>query len=233
MEKIFHSSRFCLYFFAAVMVALSFGCEKYEVEQNSVYYKTWDEGHGSRRTKIIGADAATFKVLKHDRYAKDKSQVYFNGGVITGADAQSFKTIGEVSAVDRYHAYCMNRPIPGADSNTYRAIDVSWGCDQSDCYHMGTQLHACNPSSFRVYAKNVSYAYDNQCAYYQQWKLPLRDRQSLKILDSGYVKDNKGVYFLDTVVEEADPQTFTVKPHTFIVYDKNGYFYRGKRDDKK
>ena len=53
---------------------------------------------------IDGAKAESFKPLGGG-YAKDKASVYYNGVKINGADAASFKYIGRGVATDKHHTY--------------------------------------------------------------------------------------------------------------------------------
>ena len=77
----------------------------YHVRGDKVYYLTAFPGTAS---EIAGADAVSFKAFDTS-YAKDKSNAYFDGQPILGADATSFDVLDRGGfAKDRNHVY---RPI--------------------------------------------------------------------------------------------------------------------------
>lgn len=72
------------------------------------YYSKDSEGAYWYHMTIIGANQSTFDTYS-DRYARDKSNVYYAGNsdlyTIMGADVSTFQTLGDGYARDKDHAY--------------------------------------------------------------------------------------------------------------------------------
>lgn len=86
--------------------------KRYKIIDNKVYFYPWrifydesgmeDQRYNSieNAKEVIGADAVTFLESKdnmEDGYAKDKNKVYYNGEILTNADADSFAQINDRS----------------------------------------------------------------------------------------------------------------------------------------
>jgi len=79
-----------------------FDAAGYHVRGDKVYYLSAFPGKAS---EIAGADVASFKAFD-TTYAKDKSNAYFDGHPIPGADATSFDVLDRSGfARDRNHVY--------------------------------------------------------------------------------------------------------------------------------
>ena len=67
------------------------GCNVgYDVTDDAVLYRTWDEANGRRET-FVAADPKTFRVFsENDDYARDDKQVFYRGLVIPDADPATF-----------------------------------------------------------------------------------------------------------------------------------------------
>jgi len=85
-----------------------FDAAGYHVRGAKVYYLAAFPGKAS---EIAGADAASFRAYD-TTYAKDRSNAYFDGNPIPGAEAPSFDVLKSGSfAKDRNHVYQLDRPI--------------------------------------------------------------------------------------------------------------------------
>jgi DKNYY family len=83
-----------------------FDSSGYHVRGDKVYYLTAFPGAAS---EIAGADAVSFKAFD-TAYAKDKSNAYFDGQPITGADASTFDVLNRSGfAKDRNHVRQVRR----------------------------------------------------------------------------------------------------------------------------
>lgn len=97
-------------------------------------YVTWNEGHGTQSYKL-GADKATFTVIKKGEYAKDKSRVYHEATVIKDADPASFRLLSEPGYTrDRKHVFVMDHPIRGVDASTFVVLKAPFGRDAVRVY---------------------------------------------------------------------------------------------------
>jgi len=105
------------YFYLANLPPNRLSDSGYYIRITKVYYYP---GFGlSEPFEIEGADRTTFEIIT-DQYAKDKSQVYFNGIAIPKAAPQTFRVLNEIKncAVDANHAYQRDNLIPNFDPNT-------------------------------------------------------------------------------------------------------------------
>ncbi len=220
----------------AVLVAVLSGCG-YKVEDDKVYYISWNEGQGRVKDLIPGADAASFKVLKHDNYATDRNFAYYKGIRIEGADPSSFRSIDEFYAVDDRRAYQSRYAIERAEGKTFEVIDGNWSRDRSDCYYNTTPIGVCDRETFTVRSEYYNWwASDKKCYYYQGKKVPIQDHASTIVYRCGFSKDKFGVYFQDQRVKGADPDTFTMHRtpdgvDTCLGKDKNGCYLAGEKSN--
>jgi hypothetical protein len=177
----------------------------YENDGEAVYYQYWNEGSGSHKDKL-DADPKTFIVLKNERYAKDKSHVFFDGQLITGADAQTFQLISEWFAKDKFRGYRDHYPINSSRGLSFTTIDKDWySTDGCDVFFDTLPLKVCAAKKFRFIFKDdqeseVSrWATDGCFYYYGSYKVPSNDYANLKVFKNsgGLAKDNYYVYFLD------------------------------------
>lgn len=100
----------------------------YDNDGNTVYYNSWNEGSGQHKEKI-NANSRTFTILQFNRYAKDDHYVFYDGEAIDGADAKTFKSIGEFYAKDKYRGYYGNEPIKNSFGPTFKNIDSYYSSD--------------------------------------------------------------------------------------------------------
>ena len=85
-----------------------FDAAGYHVRDNKVYYLAAFPGQAF---EIPGADPLSFKPFD-TIYAKDKTNAYFDGHPIPGADAASFDVLDRSNfAKDRNHIYQLDRAI--------------------------------------------------------------------------------------------------------------------------
>ena len=102
----------------------------YYVRADKVYYLSAFPGKAS---EIAGADTASFKAFD-TTYAKDKSNAYFDGQPIPGADATSFDVLDRTGfAKDRNHVYQLDRPISG-DPAHFQLLDGGLSKDSTAVY---------------------------------------------------------------------------------------------------
>jgi len=123
----------------------------YELKENEVLYKDWNEGGGYFYKSLSEVNIHSFKVLKHSSYAKDKNQAYYRGKLIKRADAKTFQTIADEYAVDGFSAFYQNKKIDSADGRSFELLDNGpYGKDQNDYYYYQTKMNVSEVSSFKV-----------------------------------------------------------------------------------
>ena len=180
----------------------------YHVRGDKVYYLTALPGKAS---EIAGADAASFKSFD-TTYAKDKSNAYFDGHPILGADATSFDVLDRSGfAKDRDHVYQLDRPI--SDDPAHFAIvsnnDHYLFTKDSRTVHVnGKPIADADPSTFRVL--QGAYAQDARHVYYFSDPVLNADAASFRPLDGPYASDVHRVYWMGKAIDGADLATFRV-----------------------
>lgn len=141
-------------------------------------------------------------------YATDGTYVYYNDNAIPGADAKSFKVLGDYG-VDDKAVYLNDEVVADADPATFEALNTSYS--YSD---IGKDAH-------HVFAFSEI--------------VPDADPATFVILDDSYSKDATHVYYDDQgliAIEGADPATFTVNTSTTDAYDaadSTGKYLYGER----
>src|ERR1700722_9306435 len=111
----------------------------YHVRGDKVYYLPSFPGTAS---EIAAADPASFKAFDAT-YAKDRSNAYFDGNPIPGADATSFDVLSRGGfAKDRNHVYQLDRPISN-DPAHFELLDGGLSKDSTAVYWTdgGVELH--------------------------------------------------------------------------------------------
>lgn len=219
-----------------VVIAATAGCSSgYKTESGKVYWCGWNEAEGKTKALVPGADASTFKVLRHGTYGKDSKRCYHETKPITNADPASFVPLTANYARDKRHAYYGPDLIPGSDAESFEIIDSKWSKDKNQCYvfalAVGIQvMTGADPKSFRVIGGYLnSWAADKHSYFYDYEKVPTRDPASFTILDGGFAKDEYDVFFQAGVVAGADSATFQMVHGTYIGRDFDSFYRLGQQ----
>jgi len=214
-----------------------------------VYYDDWNEGSGSHK-KSLEADPETFTVLKHEKYAKDKNHVFYEGKIVKGADAATFESLDDWYARDKDRGYYGGDAVRSSNGKTFKPIDAYYSTDGIDIFYDTLPLHVCNVKDFNFINKDQDgwhrWSTDGCFYYYINFKVPSDDYAHVKIYQNsgGLSKDSKYVYFLDhklnydmhglRVVDTIDAASFEVTGF-LECRDKYGCFdpFHGRKDCKK
>lgn len=224
---------------ALVILTLT-GCDpKYNNEGDAVYYEYWNEANGSHKDKIEEADPKTFRILKFRRYAKDKKNVFYNGGVIAGADVSTFEAIDAYFARDKNTGYYCSDSVKSSDGKTFKRIEDDYSTDGKDVFYRTNPLKVESVKKFRfLYASggdSWEWATDDSYYYYESNKVPSDDYANMTVYKNsgGISKDRHWVYFRDhklnyndngkRVVDTIDAASFTVTDY-LKCHDKFGCF---------
>ncbi len=127
----------------------------YKILGDNVYYGDI-YGDLSGMTKIDGADAASFVSLPKgdttDVYAKDRARVYYKGGVLSGANTQSFEVLMRGFARDSHAAYSEGQKMQGIDGSTFRYLQHGYFKDASAVYYLSPSFSKiqADAATFRV-----------------------------------------------------------------------------------
>jgi hypothetical protein len=147
-----------------VCIVLIFsGCNTgYRKVEGKWSYVTWDEGNGYR-TKPLGADDATFKLLGNKEYAKDKNNVYYKGRLIVVADAGTFALLkGGPYAKDKNHVYLLDTTVINADPTSFAEIGYPYGKDKQRIYCGTVPMNVKNIEEFEVIQHGTDYVMEEK-----------------------------------------------------------------------
>ncbi len=137
---------------------------------------------------VLSEDPTHFAIVStadHYLYTKDARAVHVNGNPIPGADPSTFQVLQGAYARDTQRVFYFDQQIADADLSSFRPLDGPYAADSARVYWMGKTIDGADPSTFRVLNANFECSTDDQRAYYRQ-----------------------------TVIADADPQTFPAKAVT-------------------
>jgi hypothetical protein len=208
----------------------------YNTDGDNITY-TYMPGGGGFTVKTVtikGADAATFKILSNDTYAKDKNRCYFESRPIENAEPKSFIPLEGGFSKDAKNVFYLLRKFKNVDAKSFDVIETGpFSQDKDNIYFYWKSIGVEDYKSFEVI--NALGGIDNKC-YYRTYKAgdslhinknPIKDKNSFQILEHRYSKDNQQVYFDGDVVQGADSKTFNVtsygkgKDSRFMYYGKS------------
>jgi hypothetical protein len=195
------------------------GCQGYKVENGSWSLIRHNEGVGRMVTKVEGADQSSFQPIDKD-YARDNQHVYWEAGVIKGADPNKFVVLGSLSSKNQTKVW-RDREIIGADPASFQIVDGAnlWSKDKKDL------------SSFKII--NGGWARDG-VAYYATPQFAPKgkvdcDYSTMRVLSELYAVDKNRAYYGWTPIPGVDVKTFRV---TGTITARDAYKrYRGERED--
>ena len=88
-------------------------------------------------------------------------------------------------------------------------MDDGWSRDTYDFYSGNKRIEVCDIDTFE--SLSMWRAVDSQCYYVKSRRLDDVDRETLEILGGVFAKDRAHLYWLQHIVDGADPATFVVK----------------------
>jgi len=185
-----------------------------------------DNQHVYWRRERISKDVASFQVL-NGTWAKDSNRVYCVGRRLTKADAGSFHVLNELYAKDSQSAFYLEGIIKEADAESFVSLDNG--------YHVYDVFNAFG-DKVRTGGFAAGFAADKTHIFHYAWSfgkpcvLRGADPKSFQVLQNGFGKDEKNVYFEKNRVKGADPQTFQVIDGLWAHDKKAVYYGAGKID---
>ena len=212
---------------------------RYSKDKNHVYF--YDQ-------ILPGRDAESFEVIskigaldqKNGSYTKDKHGIYYQNEKITNVDMSTFQVLSSSYAKDKNRRYCYGTKIKDADTASFEALDYGFGKDKNHVYVCEQILPEADPFTFQQL--NDNYAKDQTHVYWQSQILKSEvtgtvafpDVGSFEVFDThnfvDYAKDKDHVYWAGNLIQDADPQTFSILSHDFEEYQKSVYFPKGARE---
>ncbi len=213
-------------FYLICLSVILFSCNTgYENDGEKVYYNYWNEGSGSHKVEL-DANPETFKILDHDRYAKDDKNVWFDGEIVKDADAETFESIHEWYGRDKNSGFRTGAMVQGSQGKSFELIDKNYySTDGIDVFYDTLPLKVCSAKNFVILTEEDGpwkWTTDGCFYYYMSWKIPSADYKNVTYFEgsNGLAKDLKYVYFGDhllnyndegeRIIDTIDAASFTV-----------------------
>ena len=173
------------------------------------------------------ADPATF-VAFGGGYFKDKNRFYWWDKILEDVSTASFSVLGDSGyAKDSQHIYHGGNVLEAADPNTFRLIDgyEDWyATDSAHVFIRGFPVEELDPGSLVIVNQNYAKDIDTVWLTLQfdpAGVIPDADPKTFEILpiegtqsgtfapiESEWSRDAAHVYFLNSLLADADPETF-------------------------
>lgn len=147
----------------------------------------------TEKEKISAADASSFQILDRLTYAKDANNVFYEGRVIPGADAETFELLpgkrenrSPLYARDAKRVYFEGEVLPGADPATFQIDSRRAGLsrDKDRVYVGRTPVPGADPLSFEPISADSPISRDANDFYYGSTPAGVRDLRAFELLDS-------------------------------------------------
>ena len=160
-------------------------------------------------------DQTTFRAFSRDeRYAKDKSCVYFKGQKISGAIPSSFTFMEQFDFThDAKNTFYQASLIPDLDFSSFK--EVSWNLfkDKNHVFlfdfqtKLATIFPDADPATFSS-IKDSNYYTDNKYVYHGTKKLEGAKPTGFSIVDPFFI-DQKSVFYYERPISDLTPSTFS------------------------
>jgi hypothetical protein len=197
----------------------------YHVRGDKVYYLAAFPG---KAFEIDGADPVSFKSFD-TTYAKDKTNAYFDGHVIPGADAPSFDVLDRSSfAKDRGRVYQLDKPI-SEDPVHFKLLDGGLSKDSTAVYWTDGRVLSNDPTHFAIISSNDHYLFtkDGRTVHVNGNPIPGADPATFRVLAGAYGQDAQRVYYFTDPVVTADTASFRPLDGPYA-RDNNRIYWMGK-----
>ena len=132
-------------------------------------------------------------------YIVTGNAVLFNGRLVLGARASSFKDMGWGYAADSYNVYYCGEVIQGASVRNFKVVKDGYAKNSYDVYYLGQKIHGAVPSSFKLLSDG--YAKDSFSVFYCGEKIHQANVHTFKVLRGGYAQDIFHSYYLGKVLK--------------------------------
>ncbi|QNP50707.1 DKNYY domain-containing protein [Hymenobacter qilianensis] len=200
----------------------------YKIEDDKVYYESWNEGSGQNKRIIEQADAKTFKELTFDcdcgfKFGKDKNHLFIDGELIKNIDPNTFKFIGNYIFRDKDSAYFFgfynnlnDCVIKGVNPSKIKLIKYPWAKADNFLIHGGDIVSIDDINEFAPidddWGKTKKYIINNNQILYGA------DVETFKITSAFQGKDKKINYEFG-IINEDDFKKISFKTFDFVNKD--------------
>lgn len=200
-------------------LALLFSCENqgklgYIVENNTVKFRSWNEGHGFQE-KLISTDIENFKTID-GIWAKDRSSVFYKGYELLNLKAEHFTSLDSKFGKDNTKVFCGLSQIEYADADSFTVYNDefsdSYGKDKVAAYFCSGDLGGYT----RIESKSINsfkrlgnyYFSDNEGIRWGGEHFLDLNLDDFRFLGGSYVTDGEKVYYEFYLIEGVDIESF-------------------------
>lgn len=119
-----------------VLILVLVSCHSgYKKENGQWMWVSYDESAGRRVSQIDEHDSESFFVLKNDKYAKDKSSVFYVGNIIQNADPKSFEVINKNGySKDKQNVFLGEEKVIFANPKTFEILEFPYSKDDKHIF---------------------------------------------------------------------------------------------------
>jgi hypothetical protein len=196
---------------------------------------------------VIGSDGKTFQLLDtaFEGYARDSKFVYFfnpDGVKIIPCQASTFIKLKAYFSKDDQSIYFRERKIKDADLNTFAILDERFSRDKTHVFFNEKVITGADPTTFTILKEqiyqedfaNSVFSKDHEKVFWEGSQIIGANPNTFTLLSRGYGKDDKQIYYHNTIVTEADYKTFSPAEDGWgdsstDAKDALGFFLEGKR----
>lgn len=210
----------------------------YKKDNNYVYYGT---------DIVVGADPKTFEIID-EQFSKDKNRIYYEGTPLEDSDPSTF-VVGQIPR-DKSNVYlfltceddvwdlCYYK-VNGADPATFQILSYGFSKDKSHIFYNSQIIIDADVTTFGIYdgeKYGYTYGYDKNNIFIRgerrvgviKGKCNEVSQVSLSGFTIGgyYLRCDDKIYYFDTLLKDADPETFITIGATsnYALDSKNVYF---------
>ena len=210
---------------AASFKALS---EEYTKDKNKVYYKWISDGR-FWIVELPLADPKSFEVI-NSNLARDTKHVWWYGEPLPEVDPKTVELVNAGFVwKDAKSVWYQRNEISGADAQTFRHLGQAFYRDANRVYWSMTPLDGADLDTFRTFGDDSPYAADRNSVWKGDTKLTGFHAATFHAIHQSVTKDKNGVYAGGRLIENADPISFRKvadldTSHSALLADEQQYY---------
>lgn len=184
-------------------------------QNDSIYFGADNNGVYLDGKPFTHIDPPSFEHIgKH--FFKDNKHVFANAEIIENCSPASVKVLNKFYVADASDGYFIYDgaivPIHSTDVKNLKVNGFA-ATDKIHVYYQGTKIDGADGASADIFDKNDDgYIVDKDSVFYCDVKIG-KNNNNFRSLGFGYATDGEIVFFRDTAVQNADPESF--KPTSY------------------
>ena len=180
---------------------------EYTKDKNNVYYK-WSSPGRYWIAALPKADVASFESVGFN-LAKDAMHVWWYGKPLQGVDPGTLELVKDGFVwKDATSVWYQTTEISGADAKTFRHLGQAFYRDANRVYWSSTPLDGADVDTFRTFGDDSPYAADRSSVWFGESKVTGYDAATFQPIHQSILKDKDGVYAGGNLIENADSKSF-------------------------